>query len=111
MVIKIAIGDLFSNGDQDRDCDLKFDRDRDRDCNFRNRGHALGPFHVCVNCYKRPLLGLPFVCSSNLKIHLATRASSTEQQHPRFPNHKMYLKIIGADEGAFIQMLRIFLLS
>ena len=37
----IAIGDLFSNGEQD--CDLKFDqdRDRDRDRNFRDRGHAL----------------------------------------------------------------------
>ena len=37
--IAIAIGNLFSNGDRDRD--LKFDQDRDRDCNFRDRGHDL----------------------------------------------------------------------
>ena len=36
----IAIGDLFWNGDRDRD--LKFGQDRDRDCdrNFRDLGHA-----------------------------------------------------------------------
>ena len=36
--ISIEIGDLFSNGDRDRDRDLKFDqdRDRDRDLNFRS---------------------------------------------------------------------------
>ena len=39
----IAIGDLFSNEDRDRDPDLKFDQDRDwdRDPNFRDRGHDL----------------------------------------------------------------------
>ena len=38
-MIAIAIGDLFSNGDRDRDRNIKFDQDRDR--NFRDRGHAL----------------------------------------------------------------------
>ena len=37
--IEIAIGDLLSNGDRDRD--LKFAKDRDRDRNFRDWGHAL----------------------------------------------------------------------
>ena len=37
----IAIGDLFFNGDWDRDRDLKFDKDRDQDRNFRDRVHAL----------------------------------------------------------------------
>ena len=52
-MIAIAIGDLFSNGDRDRDRDLKCDKDRDRDLkcdkdpdrdrdrNFRDRGHIL----------------------------------------------------------------------
>ena len=39
--IEIAIGDLFSNGDRDRDRDLRFDKDRNGDRNFRDRGHAL----------------------------------------------------------------------
>ena len=39
--IAIEIGDLFSNGDQDRDRDHKFYQDRDRDRNFSDRGHAL----------------------------------------------------------------------
>ena len=32
----ITIGDLFSNGDRNRDRDPKFDEDRDRDRNFRD---------------------------------------------------------------------------
>ena len=39
--IEIAIGDLFSNGDRDRDRDLRFDKDQNRDRDFRDRGHAL----------------------------------------------------------------------
>ena len=42
-MIAIAIGDLFSNGDLDRDRDPKFDEDRDRDrnLNFPDRTNAL----------------------------------------------------------------------
>ena len=45
----IAIGDLLSNVDRDRNRDLKFDHDRDRDTNFRDRGHAL----TIVYCFQK----------------------------------------------------------
>ena len=48
--IAIVIGDLFSNGDRDRNRGLKFDKDRDRDRNCCDWGHALllGPLaHIC----------------------------------------------------------------